>query len=401
MELFFIAVGIVGGSNDAASSCTSFGLDIYKEVVKNSPLGNVIVSPASLCIATTMVANAAHHNTVQQIRDAMAANESTLNAAFGRYLLEVSNASRGANDSDILLIANRMFIQQGHPILSTFRETMANHYRMETLKLDFGGNPEGSRQSVNAWVNDTTRSKIPELLKAGDISADTVLVLINAIYFKSTWMYPFRRRSTQPRPFKGIDSKTYDVDMMNNPGQKFNFTVVADLNASVIELPYTNNMSMFAILPLEGTDLPTVESRLTDSILTDILSGRTLVERSVSVMLPRMNIKQSSNMRSILPTLGVRDLFDQGKADLSRLDGTQGLFVSAFVHAATVTVNEEGSEASAATAIVGGWRSAWMGEVFFANKPFLFVIADKRRRLPLFLARYALPPGDANPATEE
>ena len=253
---------------------------------------------------------------------------------------------------------------------------------------------ENSREAVatiNKWVAEKTNNKVPTIVN--ELDADTVLVLVNAIYFKGDWLHKFNTTNTKEEDFHVSPSKAVNVEMMHTKSEKFNVGSNDELHCQAIELPYAGgNVSMFILLPDPAeTNLSELEKKLTYEDLLTVKERFHMLPWDVNLWLPRFSLDQKLELKEALTGMGMPDLFTKRTADLSGIDGSKNLFVSQVFHRAVVEVNEEGTEAAAATAVVITAVSARRPEDFRADHPFLFFIQEKATKSILFLGRLVNP----------
>jgi len=243
---------------------------------------------------------------------------------------------------------------------------------------------------INQWVAEKTNKKVPKIVT--DLSADTALVLVNAIYFKGDWLHKFNATNTKDEDFHVSPSKAVNVEMMHMKSEKFNVGRNYELHCQAIELPYAGgNVSMFILLPDRAeTNLSELEKNLTYEDLLSVKERFRMYPQDVNLWLPRFSMDQKLKLNKALSGMGMPDLFRKRTADLSGIDGSKNLYVSQVLHRAVVEVNEEGTEAAASTG-VGVLTSLQLPRDFRANHPFLFFIQDKPTKSVLFLGRLVNP----------
>ncbi len=372
-----------------AEGGNEFGLDLYSRLKGD---GNLFFSPYSLSTALTMTWTGARENTAAEMaavlhlpvegaamhthpaRDAVAAASGALEQS-----LLASPDERGYE----LRVANALWGQEGYRFLSEFTERLDAHYGAGMNHVDFVGDAEGARITINDWAEDQTNGRIEGLIPIGSLDAATVLVLTNAIYFKGTWADQFSEDSTYEATFHGTsgDSK---VSMMTRKGDVGYFEN-DDLQA--IEMPYEGgDLSMIVVLPRKELlgGLARIEGGLTTELLNSWVFG--LRSRQVTVHVPKFEMTWGTvDVARDLEALGMRDAF--GGGDFSGMDGTRDLFISNVFHKAFIAVNEEGSEAAAATAVVVARSAMPSGLEFRADRPFMFLIRDNASGAILFMGR--------------
>ncbi|XP_061094890.1 leukocyte elastase inhibitor-like [Conger conger] len=377
--------------DNLSSANTTFALDLFRTLAGTSASGNVFFSPLSISSALAMVYLGAKGNTADQMAKVLCFNKA---ANVHLDFLTLSSDINKPASSYLLKLANRIYGEQTFNFLTEFLESTQKFYSADLVPLDFIGAVEESRKQINQWVEEQTESKIKDLLKPGTVSAMTRLALVNAIYFKGSWMHKFDEKQTQEMPFKISQNESKPVQMMFQM-KKFPYNYIPEYNLQVLELPYQGmELSMFILLPEESPDGSAL--RKLEEVLTlekiDSWTNRSTMETSaeVRVHLPRFKLEEDYELNAPLGRLGMRDVFDGARADLTGMNGEGGLFLSAVVHKAFVEVNEEGTEAAAATA---GMVSFCMllEENFTADHPFLFFIRHNQSHSILFLGRFASP----------
>lgn len=365
---------------------TEFAADMYR-LASGEP-GNLFMSPHSVTTALAMTYAGAASNTATQIADVFHFGQApaTLHASLNS--LDLALASRADNGSSDtipfrLRTANSLWGQDGFEVLDPFLDTLALNYGAGLHVLDFEGDTEGSRQTINGWVEDQTNDKIKELLPQGVIQQSTKLVLTNAIYFSAAWSEPFKASDTQDRPFKVAGSpvqvstlyQTADMDYGEGAGWK------------AVEIPYDGgDLSMTVVVP---DDLATFEQQLTGATFTAIADAVT--HHSVQLYLPKFKFDAPLALKPILTELGMTDAFDDATADFSGIDGRRDLVITDVLHKGFVAIDENGTEAAAATAVVIGPTSIPEQATMVVDKPFVFFIKDRPTGAILFVGRVVDP----------
>jgi serpin B len=267
---------------------------------------------------------------------------------------------------------------------NSFLEITRDCYGAEPARLDFARRPDDARQTINRWVSDQTGGKIPGLFSPGSIDELSRLVLANAVYFHGAWEDPFDARATREDRFTLITSKAIRVLMMKQEG-RFRCAVLDDLQ--ILELPYKGRrLSMVIFLPAAWDGLRALERRLSLQMLEKGISE--LRSRRILVLLPKFTFSSFFPLSSVLSGMGMKLAFLEGEADFSGMDGGRELFISNAVHQAFVDVNEEGTEAVAATMFFMSLMGARPEPLIFrADHPFLFLIRDNATGSILFMGR--------------
>ncbi len=284
-------------------------------------------------------------------------------------------------------LVNSLWAQEGMPLQPAFLQAARNSFGSEVSALDFRGAPEAARGTINGWVAQATANKIRELLATGAIDPSTRLVLANAVYFKARWATAFDTRGTRPAPFHLLGGAQKTVPMMQLI-HRFGLTRIS--GARVIELPYLGGkLSMMILLPDDVFGLKRLERRLDADSLQAWASA--LREQEVVVDLPRFVTTGQYELSPVLAGLGMPSAFDVQTADFTGMTGTSKLSISLVVHKAYVEVNEEGTEAAAATGVVATIATVPIPEMFIVDRPFLFFIRDRDSGCILFQGRISDP----------
>ena len=372
--------GIAG----VVSANNLFALEVYEKL--RSDEGNLFLSPYSISTALTMVYEGARGETAEEIARVfhLPADSAERRAAFAA----VHNRLNEPDNEYALSVANALWAQEDYGFLDPFLNALQNHYAAGASSLDFVGSTEEARQTINTWVEDRTNRKIRNLFPAGTLDANTRLVLTNAIYFKGEWATGFDPDQTRTEAFHVSPARTVNVPTMRLTGEDASFRYTEDRSVQVLELPYKGErLSMLILLPAADS-LDAFENDLTPGKLNEWQDG--LRKQRVDVFLPRFTYETKYFMNRLLQEMGMPAAFSQ-QADLSGMDGTRGLSIQHVIHQAFVEVNEEGTEAAAATGVAVGLTSVPQVTVFRADRPFLFAIQDTETGLLLFLGKIVDP----------
>jgi serpin B len=367
---------VVRGDNE-------FAFDLYARLRENQ--GNLFFSPSSISTALAMTYAGARGETAAEMARALhfTLPPEALHAGFEALLKEQNTDKAGYK----LRVANALWGQQGYGFAPDFLKLTQTHYGAGLYEVNFAA-AEQARQKINTWVEKQTQDKIKDLIKPGMVDSSTRLVLTNAIYFKGDWDSPFKKERTRTEPFKLSESNTVQAPLMT---QSHDYRYLDGDTFQMLEMPYgSKEMSMVVLLPKKVDGLAELEKTLTADNLGAWL-GR-LRHREVVVNLPRFKTTSEFSLKAQLSALGMPQLFQAGKADLSGMnDGKEKLFLSAVVHKAFVDVNEEGTEAAAATGGIAKALAVRVKPVFRADHPFVFLIRDTRNGSVLFLGRILNP----------
>lgn len=374
------------GGNPVVQGNNDFAFDLYQQL-KTRP-GNLFFSPYSISTALAMTYAGAGGDTAEQMADVLhfTLKSDKLHSSMGRLVNKLNDA--GEESSFQLVVSNALWGQKGYSFLPSFLGFVKNNYTAGFNEVDFIHQTEATRKTINTWVERQTQDKIRELLKPGILTPITRLVLTNAIYFKGNWASQFKESHTLESPFKLGGGKTVTVPLMQQTA-KFNYAEGKSLQ--ILELPYVDGrLSMVVLLPKRVDQIGQLEKRLDSKILQGWLS-RTR-EQKVQVYLPRFKMTDDFKLEQVLPGMGMPDAFSEVSADFSGMTGKKDLYISAVIHKAFVDVNEEGTEAAAATAVVmsrkGGHSPV---PVFRADHPFVFLIRDNFSGSILFCGRLSNP----------
>ena len=376
------AVGeaVVEGNN-------AFALELYAKLRQGE--GNLFFSPYSISTALAMTYAGARGETKLQMAKVLhfSLPSEELHSTLGMLSKDLNE--RGEKGGYELSVANALWYQKGYVFLEEFLGLVRTDYGSGLNEVDFVGAAETARRTINDWVKKETRDKIKELIGPGVLDSLTRLVLTNAIYFKGNWAEQFDKDRTKEAPFTLINSQKVDVAMMNQTGE-FKYMEAEDFQG--LELPYVDNeLSMIILLPKEVGGLRGLEKTLTAEKLSEWLAR--LGKREVIVSVPKFEITSQFGLGDVLKLMGMKDAFVPEVADFSGMNGKKDLFISAVIHKAYVDVNEEGTEAAAATGVVVGLTAVGPRErrVFRADHPFLFLIRDNHSGSILFIGRVMNP----------
>jgi len=368
-----------------------FAFDLYRRLAADPAHagGNLFFSPYSISSALAITYEGARGTTADEIgavlhlptndtlrREGFAAIDAGLNRESGNYTLRTANA---------------LWAEETHSFLPEYIETAARWYGANATSLDFINDSEGSRETINRWVENETEDKIRDLLPSGSIDPLTRLVITNAIYFKGTWVERFDPAETMEEEFRVGPNETVTVPMMHG---KTIYPYAETDTFQALEMPYAHGneteLAMLVLLPRED-NLTAAEESLDAEKVMDLRES--LTSRQVEVFFPKFTLETEYGLPPTLAAMGMSTAFDEDAADLSGMDGTRDLFITGIFHKAFVDVNEEGTEAAAATGVVaggGGIRSE-TPPVFRADHPFVFLIVEKDSGTVLFIGRVVNP----------
>ncbi|CAH1369245.1 unnamed protein product, partial [Tenebrio molitor] len=348
---------------------SAFTNNLYKVLAEKE--GNVFFSPISVHVVLSMAYQGALDTTAEKFANTLHVPKAKAAAEGYNEIMKRLNSVTNVT----LLMANKVFLMEGFQLLSDFENAVTKHFLSEVQLVDFKKNEEAAK-TINSWVEVQTREKIKDLIQKDDLDGSTRLVLVNAIYFKGDWKHKFDKERTKTEPFYLNDKDTIDVQMMHIK-KKFNYKNDSELQAQVIELPYTNeDLSMFIILPNEKNGIGNLEKKLATMNLTDI--SKNMWSTEVNLALPKFKIEETIDLKDALTKLGLGEIFDERKANFGGMIqvGSGNLYVSKVVQKAFIEVNEEGAEAAAATVACCA-RIDFNPNFFIADHPFIFLLVTK------------------------
>lgn len=375
----------------------AFALDLYHAVGDEAE--NLFFSPYSISVALAMTWAGARNQTEAQMADTLHFNFSPgkLHSLYNEMDLDLSH--RNANDPENsekylkLNICNEVWGQRDYSFLDTYLDTLMIHYGAGIRLVDFANHPEQSRLDINDWVAEKTENKIEDLLSPGDITDMARLVLTNTIYFNASWGLPFDPDQTYDGVFYLEDGATVTTPMMipaaGSGKNGESFAAFEGSGYKAVALPYYNTIfSMIIVLPDAGT-FESFEQGFDTSTLDEIVNH--LEERDVALRMPAFECESRFNLSDTLSEMGMPDAFIPEVADFSGMDGTLKLFISKVIHQATITLDEAGTEAAAATAVIMELTAAPNPLEINVNRPFIYMIRDNQTGMILFLGRVKIP----------
>ncbi|XP_073703051.1 leukocyte elastase inhibitor-like [Garra rufa] len=427
---------------------TQFSLNLFKKISGGNASGNVFYSPISISSALAMVSLGAKGNTAAQMLKVLGFNnpaepkaatpgthqqaqkpqitcgvkskheppmtqqtqkfeipaelkkcpaqavqtEEQIHSSFNKLMSELNKPGVPYT----LSLANRLYGEQSYQFVEKFLNDAKRYYEAGLEKVDFKTKSEAARVDINKWVEKKTQEKIKDLLPQGSIDTMTRLVLVNAIYFKGNWEKKFPKEATSDGQFKLNKTRTKPVKMMNQES-KFPLALIPEINSQVLELPYVGkDLSMLIILPNEiqdeTTGLQKLEKALTYAKLIEWTKPSKMYQEQVQVSLPRFKTEETYDMKSLLISMGMEDVFDELKVNLSGMSPKNDLVLTKVIHKAFVEVNEEGTEAAGATGIVISTLSMPLPpKTFIADHPFLYFIRHNPSNSILFYGRFCSP----------
>uniref|UniRef100_A0A8C5MQ71 Leukocyte elastase inhibitor n=1 Tax=Leptobrachium leishanense TaxID=445787 RepID=A0A8C5MQ71_9ANUR len=373
-----------------SASNGTFALNLFQRLSEDNK-SNLFFSPFSVSSALAMVFLGTKGNTAAQMSQVLQFDKAK--ALHTDFQTLISDINKPGMDY-LLRTANRLYGEKSFTFLDEFLGSTKKYYHADLQSVDFCTKAEECRKEINTWVEQKTEGKIQDLLPSGSVDALTRLVLVNAIYFKGNWANQFDKQATKEMPFRINKNDTKPVQMMYKKA-KYQMTYIPDLLTKVIELPYVNNeLSMLILLPDDIEDSTTgLEKLERDLTYENFLQWtKRMGPTEMSLHVPKFKLEDNYNLNSVLTRMGMSDAFEEGKADFSAISANNELVLSKVIHKSFVEVNEEGTEAAAATAGILRKRRSAMREVpIICDHPFLFFILHTRNRHILFCGRYVSP----------
>ncbi|MFN2304726.1 MAG: serpin family protein [Anaerolineales bacterium] len=371
----------------------TFAWAFYNEIRQGD--GNIVFSPLSLSLALSMTLAGAETTTETAMLEALrlTLSEEQVYPAFNALLLAIEASQKETQTGDDegyfqLNIANSLWTQAGYEFKQAFLDVIARNYGSGIYNVNFIQDPEGARKAINDWVAEETMDKITDLIPPGVINDLTRLVLANSIYFNGSWRYIFDPNDTAVKPFNLLDGSEINVDMMNLGSEYLGYT--EGKNYKTVTLPYlSNDFAMTLLLPDSG-QFASFEGSLDEERLGAILSDQNMAQ--IALQMPKFDFESTIDAKDALKALGMAEAFQDGKADFSGITNEEKLLITDVLHKATITVDEQGTEAAAATAVIVGLESMPSEPIpLVIDRPFLFVIQHRPTGTILFMGRVLEP----------
>lgn len=390
ISLFFLfSLVFAQDTNSVVNANNQFAFDFYSRY--KSQNGNIFYSPYSISSALAMTYEGARGKTAEEIQAVFhfPQDDAIRRDSFREIYQQINKQDKEYT----LRTANALWAQKDYTFLEDYFNIVDKYYGGKVTNLDFTNKTEESRLTINNWIETQTNNKIKDLIPPGILNPSIRLVLTNAIYFKGFWLKQFDKNDTEEQDFRVTPDNKIKVQMMHLTGEDANFNYAETDNLQILELPYEGNeLSMIILLPKED-DLKAVEQSLN---LENLSQWKELLSNEeVHVYLPKFKFETKYFMAQDLQDMGMPTAFTPGidfggKADFSGMTGNKRLNIAEVIHQAFVEVNEEGTEAAAATAAVDV-ESISSPSLFKANHPFIFIIQQKNTGNILFMGRVSDP----------
>ncbi len=371
--------------NTLVDSLNGFSFDFYNQIVKSEE-GNIFFSPYSIFTAFSMAYEGTRGNTSTQMQNVLNVlqNDSATLGSFGR----IYNLLNQNQDGYTISTANAFWAHQDYEFLQEYLRLLENFYMAEANELDFAKNVEAA-ETINNWIEEQTNDKIKDMIQSDMLSDITKLVLTNAIYFKGLWEKQFKPDYTYEADFELSNGETVTVDMMKSDSKDSNYNYTETEDLQILKLNYEGkDLSMIIVLPKEN-NISIAESAINYENLSNWRND--FNEIKIDVEIPKFKFETKYLLNDLLKEMGIVDAFLPGVADFSGMDGTKYLFISKAIHQAYVEVNEEGTEAAAATGIIAELSMVPDPNEFRADHPFIFLIQHEETGAVLFMGKVMNP----------
>ncbi|XP_057626791.1 serpin B13 isoform X1 [Chionomys nivalis] len=391
---------------DSLDTATAqFGFDLFKELDKAND-GNIFFSPVGISTAIGMIFLGTRGATATELQKVLYSEKGTessriksaenevghiekteeIHDQFQKLLTEIS---KFPNDYE-LNISNRLFGEKTYLFLQKYIDYVEKYYHASLEPVDFVNAADESRKKINSWVESQTNEKVKDLFPEGSFSSSTKLVLINTVYFKGLWDREFKKEYTKEEEF-WLNKETSKPVRMMTQCSSFSFTLLEDLQAKIVGIPYKNSdLSMFVLLPNDIDGLEKIIDKLSPEKLVELTSPGHLEQRKVDLHLPRMQVEERYELEPVLKGMGMLSAFSE-HADYSGMSARSGLHAQNFLHRSFLVVTEDGVEATAGTGMGFMVSSTADCELVHCNHPFLFFIRHRESDSILFFGRFSSP----------
>ncbi|XP_014783776.1 serpin B3 [Octopus bimaculoides] len=373
--------------SDLAASVDYFTNSLYEAVAAGTN-ENVFISPFSVATVLAMVYFGARQNSATQLENVLniTSTPDSVALAFKEYFSLLKNSDKLITFNSV----NCLYANEKYHISEDYKNIIIKYFFSDIENVDFIKNAEKTRITVNDWVKNKTNDKITDLLPSGSLTPRTVLLLINAVYFKGIWADKFPEQETYSKQFYLSPDKTVSHDFMYISEY---FSTKVSKNYKVVELPYTGkSFSMFVILPNEINGLAVLEKEINAQFLKKIVNRKGFKMRYLELNMPKFRLESSFQLGDVLKKLGLFDIFDPQKADLSGMTRhNNNIFANEMFHKAFVDVNEKGTEAAAAFGVMVTDGIIEIDMQFDVNHPFIFLIVDNQAKMIHFIGKVTNP----------
>ncbi|XP_058413256.1 serpin B10 [Diceros bicornis minor] len=393
-----------------AKSINQFALEFSKKLAESAEGKNIFFSPWGISTSLAMVYLGTKCTTAAQIaqvlqftRDQditshpesekkrkMELNSSEVEEIHSDFQMLISEIKKRSK-AYILKTANRIYAEKTYPFHVKYLEDMRTYFGAEPQSVNFLEAPDQVRKEINSWVESQTEGKILNLLPDDAVDSDTRMVLVNALYFKGIWEHQFLVQDTMEKPFRINKTTSKPVQMMSMK-EKLQVFHIENPQAIGLQLYYkSRDLSLLILLPEDISGLDQLEKAITYEQLSEWTSADMMELYDVQLYLPKFKLEEAYDLKSALSSMGMRDAFNQSRADFSRMSMLRNLFLSNVFHKSVVEINEQGTEAAAGTGSEVGFRIRLPTIEFNADHPFLFFIRHNKTNSILFYGRFCSP----------
>ncbi|GAB1287620.1 Neuroserpin [Apodemus speciosus] len=385
---------VVTGATFPEETVAEWSVNMYNHLRATGEDENILFSPLSIALAMGVMELGAQGSTLKEIRHSMGYEGLKSGEEFS-FLKDFSNMVSAKEGQYVMKIANSLFVQNGFHVNEEFLQMMKMYFNAEVNHVDFSQNVAVANY-INKWVENYTNSYslLKDLVSPGDFDAVTHLALINAVYFKGNWKSQFRPENTRTFSFTKDDESEVQIPMMYQQGEFYYGEFSDGSNEAggiyqVLEIPYEGDeISMMLVLSRQEVPLATLEPLLKAQLIEEWANS--VKKQKVEVYLPRFTVEQEIDLKDILKALGVTEIFIKD-ANLTAMSDNKELFLSKAVHKSFIEVNEEGSEAAAASGMIAISRMAVLYPQVIVDHPFFFLIKNRKTGMILFMGRVMHP----------
>lgn len=379
------AGNVVEGSNLLA-------WELYLQLVEENPDLNIFLSPWSISAALAMTFEGAKGNTRKEMLDTLhfPVDNDTRRQGFSDIIEQLNEDDKPYD----LATANRLFPSKDFDFKQDYFDILETYYHSDIQKLDYAGNPKSSADTINEWVEEQTNDKIKNIVSPSDLHELTALVLVNAIYFKSSWKYEFDKNDTEDREWTFPDGTKEDISTMFKHDESKKFDYYEDSTCQVLELPYKKDeLSMVVLLPKDD-DISKLEKKLDPEYISKI--NEEMTREEVRMYIPKFEVNCKYSLKSTFQKMGMNDAFEGAVSDFTGMMDRDDAHIDFITHKSFIEVNEEGTEAAAATGVGVGCESIEEPETpkfktFDADHNFIYLIKDNSNENILFLGKLTDP----------
>uniref|UniRef100_A0A452R8H5 Serpin domain-containing protein n=1 Tax=Ursus americanus TaxID=9643 RepID=A0A452R8H5_URSAM len=367
--------------NSLSAANTRFAFDLFQQFKTSKKDDNIFYSPLSISSALAMTYLGAKENTALEMEKVGVENLGNVHHQFQKLLTELKKPT----DAYELNIANKLYGEKNFQFLQEYMDNIKKFYLTTVESVDFNNAAEETRKKINSWVEKKIKNLFPK-----DSLTSTILVLVNAVYFKGQWDTKFDKKNTVEKEFWLNKDTSKPVQMMKQY-DVFKFSSLEGMQAKILEIPYKGkDLSMILLLPDEVDGLQKLEDQLTAEKLIEWTSSQNMSNNFVDLYLPRFKLEETYDLKDTLRALGMVDVFNAQTANLSGMTGNENLLVSKVIHKSFVEVTEEGTTAASSTAVDFQMKSS-PAYPFHCDHPFLFFIKHNKTNSILFLGRVSSP----------